>query len=56
MEFIVICYKVNAFFEQKNLFLKPKTKFSKKMEVYEYLKNFYKDKILCLKKPRTLGA
>ena len=50
--------KVNVFFGQKNYFSSLKFYFLKKWkwDIYEYLKKKFKDKILCLKKPRILGA
>ena len=57
--FIAIWYKVNAFFGQKNCFLKPKCFFFLKVGRWTFMniqKYFMKHKILCLKKHRTLGA
>ena len=57
--FIAIWNKVNAFFGQKNLFLKHNYFFFLKDRSWTFMniwKHFFKDKNLCLKKPRTLGA
>jgi hypothetical protein len=57
--FIAIWNKVNALFGQKNLFLKLKffCFLKNRSGTLMYIwKHFFKDKNLCLKKPRTLGA
>ena len=54
--FIAICYKVNAFLEQKKIFLRLKFFFLKKFkwDNYEYLKTFFQRQNFMSEKARTL--